>query len=197
MSHSLFTSWASMSILSFPRMHMTIQTSRRPHRVPTNNQRTPQTALSSCSWRLTPPTISTPLTVQSSCCIRSSHHGHCFYPPMHTTSSSRHRRAPPAINEVLLQRPYSWCMRRKERMDIDALFVLSWHRGAGTCSFLFSWKGFTKIYVQCFILEPICNYIYVWLHCEYACILKYRVVVVVFNGRCFNKRYEVGISVLF
>ncbi len=45
MSHSLFTSWASMSILSFPRIHMTIQTSRRPHRVPTDNQRTPQTAL--------------------------------------------------------------------------------------------------------------------------------------------------------
>ncbi len=61
MSHWLFTSWAWMSILSFPRMHMTIQTSRRPHRAPTNNQSTPQTALSSCSWRLAPPTISTPL----------------------------------------------------------------------------------------------------------------------------------------
>ncbi len=35
MSHSLFTSWASMSILSFPRMHMTIQTRRRSHRAPT------------------------------------------------------------------------------------------------------------------------------------------------------------------
>jgi hypothetical protein len=35
MSHSLFTSWTSMSILSFPRMHMTIQTSRRSLRAPT------------------------------------------------------------------------------------------------------------------------------------------------------------------
>ncbi len=86
-------------------------------------------------------------------------------------------------------------MLRKERMDIDALFVLSWHRGPGTS--LFSWKGFTKIYVKCFILEPICDYIYVWLPCEYACILKNGVAVVVFNGMCFNKRYEVGISVLF
>ncbi len=54
-----------------------------------------------------------------------------------------------------------------------------------------------KIYLNSFVLEPICDYIYVWLHCEYACILKYGVVVVVFNGRCFNKRYEVCISVLF
>jgi hypothetical protein len=61
MSHSLFTSWAWMSILSFPRMHMTMQTSRRPQRAPNNNQSTPQTALSSCSWRLALPTISTPL----------------------------------------------------------------------------------------------------------------------------------------
>jgi hypothetical protein len=35
MSHSLFTSLASMSILSFPCMHITIQTSRRSHRAPT------------------------------------------------------------------------------------------------------------------------------------------------------------------
>jgi hypothetical protein len=52
---------------------------------------------------------------------------------------------------------------RKQRMEFDALFVLSWHHGTGTYSSLFSWKGFTKIYLNSFFLEPICGYIYVWL----------------------------------
>jgi len=51
---------------------------------------------------------------------------------------------------------------RKARMGIDALYVLSWHHGTGTYSSLFSSKGFTKIYLNCFILEPICYYIYTY-----------------------------------
>ncbi len=56
MSHSIFVSWAAMSILSFLAWMWQDKQVGALTALQTSNQRTPQTALSSCSWRLTPPT---------------------------------------------------------------------------------------------------------------------------------------------
>ncbi len=56
MSHSLFASWAAMSILSFLAWMWQDKQVDALAVLQTSNQSTPQTVVSSCSWRLAPPT---------------------------------------------------------------------------------------------------------------------------------------------
>jgi hypothetical protein len=167
--HSLFTSWASMSILSFVPCIWTIQTSRPPYRAPSSNQSTPQTALSSCSSSMVPLSTNQSTPLNGAIFMLHSlftHHGRRSSSLLFSHAYDKQLTPPARFTSHQLSTPSTalyMMYARKERMGIDALFVLSWHHGTGTCSSLFSWKGFTKLYLNSFFLEPICDYIYIWL----------------------------------
>jgi hypothetical protein len=125
----------------FPRMNVTRQTSRRPHRAP--NQQPTYSSNGPIFMQLAPHSTDQSTLLNGSIFMLHSLFTSwtsnsilqflaCVWQAARTTG---HQLSTPSTALFMVH-------ARKGRMELDALFVLSWHHGTGTYSSLFSWEGF-------------------------------------------------------